>query len=62
MYGNPRGVIWVIYMRFGKCMGPKGIIGDLLYEIWEVYKDPRGGVIGCRLYEVCVVYGIQWGL
>ena len=35
---------------------PMGIIGDLLYKVWEVYGDPMG-VIGGRLYEVWEVYG-----
>ena len=39
MYGDSWGSFGVVYMRFGKCMGT--IVGHL-YEVWEVYGDPRG--------------------
>ena len=49
-------------MRSGKCMGdPMGVIGDRLYEVWEVYGDPYG-VIGGRLYKVWEVYGDPMGV
>ena len=36
-----------------------GGIGGHLYEVWEVYGDPRG-VIGGRIYEILKVYGDPW--
>ena len=56
MYGDPRGLYWVVYMECGKCMGTlrghrgdyirfgksKGTIRGRLYEVWEVYGKPRG--------------------
>ena len=37
-------------MRFWKCMGTLGVIWGRLYEVWEVYGDPRGsyGVVFMR--------------
>ena len=45
-----------IIQILGCVWGPRGVIGGLLYKVWEVYGDPRG-VIGGRLYEVWEVYG-----
>ena len=33
------GVIGVVYMSFGKCMGTLAY-GDHMYEVWERYGDP----------------------
>ena len=43
-------------MMFGSEWGPymEGI-GDRLYQVWEVHRDPVG-VIGGHLYEVWKVY------
>ena len=51
------GKLIIIYMRFGKCMG---VIGVRLYEVWEVYGDPRGsqGAVYMR-FGKCV--GTPWG-
>ena len=36
------GVIGVVYVRFGNCMGALGGHRGRLREVWEVYGDPRG--------------------
>ena len=43
-------------MRFGKCMGT---IGGCLYEVLEVYGDPRGsqGVVFMRFGKYMGTYG-----
>ena len=33
-------------MRFRKCMGTLGGHRGRLYEVWELYGDPRGVVYG----------------
>ena len=38
-------------MRFGMCLGTLGVIGGHLYQIWELYGNPREVIGGC-LYKV----------
>ena len=39
MYGDPRGVIGVVYIGLGKCMVT---LGGRLFEIWYVFGDTWG--------------------
>ena len=34
VYGDSMGVIGVVYIRFGKCMGTLRVIADGLYRVW----------------------------
>ena len=54
MYGDLRGPLEVVYMRFGKCMGTLGGHKGRIYEVLEVYRDPRGSlwVVYMRFLEV----------
>ena len=45
MYGDPRGVIGVIYMIFGKSMGVLWRSWGHLYDVWKVYGGYRGSFI-----------------
>ena len=35
-------------MRFGKYMGTLGVIVGHLFEVWEVYGDPRLVIMGLK--------------
>ena len=42
MYGDPRGVIGVVYIGLGKCMVTLGGHRGRLFEIWYVFGDTWG--------------------
>ena len=42
LYGDPKGSLEIVNMRFWKCMGTLGGHRGHLYSGWEVYGDPWG--------------------
>ena len=46
-------------MRFGKYMGTVRVIGGRLYEVWDVYGEPRGVIEAC-LYVILHTQLLKW--